>query len=113
MTAKITREELKRRIDAGDDLTLAEALPARYYARAHLPGALNLPHDRVDELAPSLLPGKDRTVVVYCASAACRNSGIAAEALRRLGYTDVLEYVEGKEDWIAAGHPVERVRASA
>jgi rhodanese-related sulfurtransferase len=102
----ITRTELARRIRRGD-VTVLEALPPAYYEREHLPGALNLPHDLVDELAPSLVPDRSTTVVVYCSNTACQNSTIAARRLRELGYADVLKYAEGKEDWIGAGLPVE------
>lgn len=107
-TTAITRAELEARIDRGDDLTIVEALGPMYFEDAHLPGAQNLPHDRVDELAPALLPDKAATVVVYCSNAACKNSDIASRRLIELGYTDVLTYVDGKQDWIEAGRPVER-----
>jgi len=108
MVATITRQELKAKLDAGEPVAIVEALPEGYYRTAHLPGALPLPHDRVDELAPTLLPDKAATVVVYCANLACRNSTIAAERLVELGYADVREYAEGKQDWIDAGYPTER-----
>ena len=98
MVAKITREELKAKLDNGASVTLVEALPARYYQERHLPGALNLPHDQVDALAPSLLPDKSADIVVYCASGPCKNSGIAANRLVELGYANVRDYHEGKED---------------
>ena len=113
MTAKITREELKRKLDAEDDFVLVEALPRKYWAKGHIPGALNIPHDQVEALAPELLPDKDREVVVYCASTACQNSKIAAGTLTDLGYSKVLEFVEGKADWEAAGYPLEGLRKSA
>src|SRR3712207_2656395 len=100
MVTKISREELKAKLDRGEDVILVEALPPMYYEDAHLPGALNLPHDRVDELAPTLLPNKSARIVVYCANAPCPNSGIAARRLTALGYTSVLEYDDGKQDWI-------------
>lgn len=107
MIARISRDELKARLDNGLPTVLVEALPPRYFADAHLPGALNLPHDQVDALAPSLLPDKEAPIVVYCANAPCQNSAQAALRLTRLGYTNVREYHEGKTDWIAAGYPVE------
>lgn len=113
MVTKITRNELKAKIDRGDDFYLVEALPEKYYRDAHLPGALHLPHDQVGQLAPTLLPDKRREVVVYCANAPCQNSTIAAERLDALGYARVLEYAEGKQDWIDAGLPVERETAHA
>ncbi len=113
MTAKISRVELKRKLDAGEDFVLVEALPRKYWAKGHIPGAVNLPHDQIGALAPELLPDKDREVVVYCANTACQNSEIAAKALTDLGYTKVLEYAEGKADWEAAGYSLEGLRKSA
>lgn len=113
MTAKITREDLKRKLDAGENFVLVEALPRKYWAKGHIPGAVNLPHDQIEALASELLPDKDREVVVYCASTACQNSEIAARALADLGYSRVLEFVEGKADWEAAGYPLEGLRKSA
>ena len=103
MVDKITRDELKGLLDAGEDIVLVEALPEKYYRDGHLPGALNLPHDDVDARAPTLLPDKSAPIVVYCASAPCRNSGIAARRLTAHGYADVRDYHEGKQDWIEAG----------
>ena len=68
MTATIGREELKAKIDRGDDVVLVETLDPEYYEDAHLPGALNLPPDRIGELAPEILPDKDAEIVVYCMS---------------------------------------------
>ncbi len=105
--AKITRDELKAKIEAGEDISVVEALPAKYYQDEHLPGAVNLPNDEIDDKAPTLLPDKMARIVVYCASGPCKNSGLAAQRLTELGYTNVRDYHEGKEDWIAAGLPTE------
>jgi len=42
-------------------------LPEKSYREAYLPGAVNVPFDRVRELAPDRLPDKDAEIVVYCA----------------------------------------------
>lgn len=107
MTEKITLEELKGKLDRGEAVTLVEALPPMYFQQDHLPGAINLPLDQVDELAPALLPDKDAAVVVYCANGPCRNSGQAAQRLRQLGYSSVRDYHEGKAEWVEAGLPTE------
>ena len=106
MVGRISREELKAKLDRSEGVVLVEALPEKYFRHAHLPGALNLPHDAVDSLAPALLPDKDAEIVVYCANAPCQNSGIAAERLVQLGYAKVRDYHEGKADWIEAGTPL-------
>jgi rhodanese-related sulfurtransferase len=107
MVTKVTLAELRGRIDANPELVLIESLPEQYYRHSHLPGAINLPHDAVDELATQLLPDKDAEIVVYCASGPCPNSGIAANRLAELGYTRVTDYHEGKAEWVEAGLPVE------
>ena len=107
MTNTITRRELLDAIVAGD-VTVVEALPAPYYEDAHLPGAINIPHTEVAALAPELLPDKDAAIVTYCSNPACRNSGVAAAQLAKLGYTNVRKYAEGKDDWRAAGLPLEQ-----
>ena len=112
MVARISRDELRALIDRSAPFVLLEALPAAYFEDAHLPGARNLPHDQVDALAPTLVPDRATEVVVYCANAPCPNSEIAARRLIALGYANVREYAEGKEDWVNAGLPIERGAAT-
>ena len=64
----ISKEELKAKIDRNDNFMLVEALAPQAYHLVHLPGAINLPPNRVAELAPERLPDKSAEIVVYCAS---------------------------------------------
>jgi len=64
----ITKEELKQKIDRGDHFYIVETLEESAFAEAHLPGALNLPPDKLHELAPVILPDKAAEVVVYCST---------------------------------------------
>ena len=115
MNETISREDIRIRLDNGEPITLVEALPRKYFDEAHLPGAINIPHDQLRELAPALLPDKEALIAVYCASTECNNSRVATNLLRSLGYANAREYIDGKRDWIEAGLPVEssaRQRAS-
>lgn len=109
MTTTISRQDLQAKLGGGEPPLLVEALGSAYFADAHLPGAINIPPDQVDRLAPRLLPDLEREIVVYC-SASCRNSEAAARRLEELGYRRVLVYAGGKEDWIEHALPVERGR---
>jgi rhodanese-related sulfurtransferase len=100
---QITRQELQTKLASRTALVLLEALPAAYFERGHLPGARNLPHDRVRELAPSVAPEKDAEIVVYCASPTCQNSHVAAGVLTGLGYRNVRVFAGGKQEWEDAG----------
>jgi rhodanese-related sulfurtransferase len=108
-TATISRDELRDLIETTPDaVTIVEALPPQYFNDAHIPGAINLPHTEVRERAHELLPDKDAAIVVYCANLPCPNSGVAVKVLTKLGYTNVREYAEGKDDWRDAGYPLEQ-----
>lgn len=113
MYSIISRQALKKALEEDKGMILVEALPARYYKDKHLPGAINIPHDDIRDTAGALLPNRDAMIVVYCASTTCKNSGLAASELDRMGYTNVYEYIEGKEDWEAAGLPFESGMVSA
>ena len=67
MIQTISRDELKQKLDRKDNFLLVETLPTTAFQHAHLPGAINLPPDRLKELAPTLLPDKNAEIVVYCA----------------------------------------------
>lgn len=112
MTKTITREEIKHRLNTDDAITIVEALPPKYYEAEHLPGAINIPHDEIRDKAGELLPDKDAFIVVYCFNTACQNSKVASNLLVQMGYTNVHEYVEGKQDWSEANLPVETLKAA-
>jgi rhodanese-related sulfurtransferase len=109
--ARVSREELWQRIQRGDELVLVDALAPISFAASHLPGAVNMPPERVDELARRRIPALDSAVVVYCASSTCDSSVIVASRLTELGYQNVHHYVGGKRDWVEAGLPLEGGRA--
>ncbi len=61
----ITREELREKLDRGDDLVLLEALGEASFQRAHLPGAIRF---KDTSLAPELLPDRSVEIVAYCSN---------------------------------------------
>jgi rhodanese-related sulfurtransferase len=112
MSPKITRDELEALLGRSE-VVVVEALPEQSFAQAHIPGAIRVDYEELEEQAPVLLPDKDAAIIAYCASLTCRNSEIAANKLVALGYTNVREYAEGKADWIEAGLPVEASEGAA
>ena len=96
--AEIDRDELHARMERGDGLVLVDALGPISYGAAHLPGAINIPPDRVDAIAPRRIPSRDTVVVVYCAGPDCVSSVEVAQRLLVLGYRNVLHYAGGKRD---------------
>jgi len=61
----ISREDLKVKIDRGDDFVLLEVLSEQSYNRGHLPGAIR---SGGRATIPDLLPDKTTEVVAYCSN---------------------------------------------
>ena len=66
MVQSISRDQLKQKIDRKVDFLLVETLPATAYHHNHLPGAINLPPEKVKDSASQILPDKNAEIVVYC-----------------------------------------------
>ena len=112
MTDTITREELKRKMEAGEGFVLIDVLSPESYGREHLPGAISLPLAQIGAASTAAIR-KDNEVVVYCGSFLCQASPTAAAKLRELGFTRVLDFEGGLADWKEAGYPMERAEPAA
>jgi rhodanese-related sulfurtransferase len=107
----IGRDELLRKIEAGDSFVLVDALSPMAYAHSHLPAAINLPPASVDATVVKRFPDRSVEIVVYCANPDCEDSIECGEKLRALGYVNVRHYPGGKSEWRGAGLPLERAGA--
>jgi rhodanese-related sulfurtransferase len=105
--APITCDQLREKIERGDEFVLVDALAPMSFAHSHLPGAINLPPEWVDERGPRRIPDLKTEIVVYCASSTCDSSVEVGTRLTELGYRNVRHYVGGKRDWVEAGLPLE------
>lgn len=99
----ISREELKSKLDRGDDFKLVMVLGGWAYEMAHIPGSITF--DSPDEGLQNL--SKDEEIVIYCSNPTCIASIAAYNILVSRGYQRVRRYAGGIEDWQAAGLPVE------
>lgn len=97
-------DDLHADLAAGVPIVLVDARSPEAHRGGHLPGAINLPHRRIDETTTRGLP-RDQLVVVYCSSAACNASTKGALRLAALGFP-VKELLGGLEEWQRAGYPV-------
>ena len=68
MESTISTKDLKSKLDKKQRITVVETLAPERFREAHIPGALNLPPERIKELAPQLLPNKDAEIIAYCTS---------------------------------------------
>jgi rhodanese-related sulfurtransferase len=68
MEPTISTKDLKAKLDRKEPVTIVETLAPERYCEGHIPGALNIPPDKIKELAPQLLPKKDAAIITYCAN---------------------------------------------
>jgi len=107
MVKTISREELQTKLNSEDSsVILIDALPETAYRKNHIPGAINIPSDYIKEVAPKQIPNKNAEIVVYYGNANCKRSQRAAERLEELGYNNVWDYHEGRQDWEAGNLPI-------
>jgi len=88
-----------------DDAAVLSVDPSDLYARGHVPGATWVCRSRLEANAPSVLPDRNRAVVVTCADG--RHSTLAAATLAALGHRDVAVLEGGVEAWRRAGLALE------
>lgn len=106
MVREINREELLAKLELGE-VRLLDAQGPGWFEREHLPGAIHGRIDDPDITIAALGHDLDTEIVVYCSSATCTGSALAAGLLESRGYRNVLRYTAGKQDWIDAGLPIE------
>jgi rhodanese-related sulfurtransferase len=68
MESTISTKDLKAKLDRKEKVKVVETLAPERYREAHIPGALNIPPDKIKELAPQVLPDKDVEIVTYCSN---------------------------------------------
>ena len=86
-------------------VTVLDVRPAEEYVAGHLPGAINVPVEKLESFL-SKLP-KRKEVVAYCRGPYCLMSFEAVEKLRKRGFK-AKRLEDGFPEWRAAGLPVER-----
>ena len=99
----IERDELKAKLDSGDDFQLVMAMHEWGFNAAHIPGSLHF--NTVAEAREHLKPEDE--IIVYCSDPACVASQFAYRWLIEAGYADVRRYSGGVSDWAAAGFELE------
>ena len=103
----ISRDELEKKIDRGDDFELVMVLGEWQFKAMHIPGSIQV--DSEEKGAELLAPTDE--IVVYCSNTDCQASVYAYNILVANGFTNVRRYAGGVLDWENAGLPLEGNKA--
>ena len=104
--ARITVEELYELIEAAGSPVILDVRShsARALEPRHIPNALHVPPDAVDEQLKHL--PRDSQVVLYCTCPNEASAARVAKILIRHGFKHVRPLQGGLDAWVAAGYPV-------
>ena len=85
------------------DVQLGDVREKNEWDEGHLPGAAFVPKSYLEQWAEDRLPSKAKPTILYCAGGV--RSVMAADALRKLGYANVISMSGGFNRWKDAGLP--------
>ena len=81
---------------AGGDVTIVDVRTPQEYTEGHIPGAINIPLDRIGTEQPAELADPGAELIVYCRTGV--RSKQASDKLVALGFTEVND-MGGIVDW--------------
>ena len=94
----ITVEELKQRMDAGEQLFIIDVREPHEYEEFNI-GAQNIPLSSIPMKIYDFDDDKDREIIVHCRSGARSNT--AKALFVQMGFTNVKNLLGGMLDWQA------------
>ena len=99
---EVTVDEVKNRMDRGENWTLLDVREREEYREGHLEGAFSLPRGFLEIRVEETVPDKSAPVIAYCAGGV--RSLIAARTMKEMGYENVVSMSGGYTAWKNAGH---------
>ena len=102
---------LRERLASDDRPVLVNALAREAFDEARIPGSISIPAGDALRVAPDVL-ARDQAIVVYCSSRSCTASPTLAQKLVDIGFTEVIDFEGGIEEWERAGYPMQGSRVA-
>src|ERR1035437_10291539 len=102
--AKINTPALAALINTKVPSIILDARSGKFDDGKRIPGAKSLNAGSSDDAIKAMLPDKSALIVTYCVNLKCQASHQLADKLKQMGYNNVIEYPEGIEGWLKAGH---------
>ena len=97
--------DVKRRLDAGERFHLIDVREESEWAKGRLPQARHLGKGILERDVERAIPDTGDEIVLYCGGGF--RSALAADNLRKMGYTRVASMDGGYREWTQAGYPIQ------
>lgn len=93
---QVSSAEAAAMMETEKNYVIVDVRTPEEFAEGHIPGAVNVPNERIGNSGISELPDKSQLILVYCRSG--NRSKQAAEKLAAQGYRNVVEF-GGIQNW--------------
>lgn len=97
-------DDVKRRLDRGDNFMLIDVREESEFAKDHLPGAVHLGKGIIERDIEARVPNPETELVLYCGGGF--RSALAADNLQKMGYTNVISMDGGIREWREKSYPL-------
>jgi rhodanese-related sulfurtransferase len=96
----------KQMLASGEQLLLVDTREESEWAAGHAAGAVHLSKGIIERDIEAKVPDKKTQMVLYCGGGF--RSALAADALQKMGYANVISLDGGWRAWQQSGMPIER-----
>lgn len=87
-------------------ITVIDVRTPEEFAAGHVPSAINIPHDQLDQHKDTLAKLEQKPVLLYCKSG--YRAGIAHDKLAELGFTQLHHLSGDMQEWAGNQRPIEK-----
>ncbi|MFQ5907600.1 MAG: rhodanese-like domain-containing protein [Thermoplasmata archaeon] len=109
MVTILSAQELKAKIDRGDNFKLVMTMNEWHYEAEHIPGSFWV----ADKDRAQALLDPDDEIVCYCSDRSCSASRVVSNVLEKSGFQHVYHFDGGLQEWRKAGYPIEGTAAAS
>jgi rhodanese-related sulfurtransferase len=97
-------DEVKKRVDRGEEFILVDVREESEFAKDHLPGAIHLGKGIIERDIEARVPDLNTEMVLYCGGGF--RSALAADNLQKMGYKNVISMDGGIREWREKSYPL-------
>ena len=92
----VSMSDIEKIMNENENYIILDVRTIEEYNDGHIPGAICIPNETIDENVVSKLPDKEQLILIYCRSG--NRSKQATKKLKDLGYLNLIEF-GGIIDW--------------
>jgi len=100
-----TPDVVRHRQQSGDQFLFVDVREDNEWQAGHAAGAIHLGKGILERDIERLVPDRDLEIVLYCGGG--YRSALAADALQRMGYTNIISMDGGWKQWVEMGYPTQ------